>query len=205
MTAATSAISRKRQVACNAILDAASQIIAEKGIDTFTISEIAKRAQINRALIYHYFQNRDNLVAEAINYMIERNQKFYDEIGTDAMESSARMFIAHPEIARFIFQLLLTGRPLLGLNDRVTDTAAALEQLLKKRHAEPPYNPAFPVIALILTQLSWAFSREEFARLLNISVEEADDHFIGYLRWATELTINAMTAAPDVKLAQPAS
>ena len=205
MTAATSAISRKRQVACNAILDAASQIIAEKGIDTFTISEIAKRAQINRALIYHYFQNRDNLVAEAINYMIERNQKFYDEIGTDAMESSARMFIAHPEIARFIFQLLLNGRPLLGLNDRITDTAAALEQLLKERRAEPPYNPAFPVIALILTQLSWAFSREEFARLLNISVEEADDHFIGYLRWATELTINAMTAAPDVKLAQPAS
>ena len=205
MTAATSAISRKRQVACNAILDAASQIIAEKGIDTFTISEIAKRAQINRALIYHYFQNRDNLVAEAINYMIERNQKFYDEIGTDAMESSARMFIAHPEIARFIFQLLLNGRPLLGLNDRITGTVAAFEQLLRERNEEPRHDLAFSVIVLVLAQLSWAFSREEFAQLLNLNVDEADERFIAYLRWVSELNINTMGLRSDTELAQPAS
>ena len=205
MTAATSAITRKRQVACNSILDAASQIIAEKGIDGFTISEIAKRAQINRALIYHYFKNRDNLVAEAINYMIERNQQFYDALSTDAMESSARMFIANPEIARFIFQLLLTGRPLLGLNDRITRTAADLEKLLKERHSDSRHDPAIAVITLVLTQLAWAFSRHEFAQLLNLTVEEADERFISYMGWAAELGINAMIATPDADLAQPAS
>ena len=37
------------------ILEAASKIFAEKGYDGARVDEIAKRAAVNKALIYYYF------------------------------------------------------------------------------------------------------------------------------------------------------
>ena len=195
MPARTSAFARKREVACNAILDATSRIIAEKGVEGFTISEVALRAQINRALIYHYFGDRNNLVVQAIDHIIKLSESAEPESMTDSVESSARMYIEHPEIARFFFQLLLTGRPLLRLGERITDAISGLERLQEEHAPDSTYDSACELIILVLSQLSWAFSREEFARLLHISVEEADDRFIRYLRGATEKGMQAMTNA----------
>ncbi|OGO50913.1 MAG: hypothetical protein A2148_02110 [Chloroflexi bacterium RBG_16_68_14] len=162
-------------------------------MDGFTISEVAKRAKINRALIYHYFQNRDNLVAHAIDHILRRNQEEEPGINADSVERGVRMHIEHPEVARFFYQLLLTGRPLLHLGERLRHTTAALEQIRQERAPDATYDIAFGVIALVLAQMAWPFAREEFARLLGISVEEADERFIAQLRWATELGIQAMT------------
>lgn len=162
-------------------------------MDGFTISEVAKRAKINRALIYHYFQNRDNLVAQAIDHLIERNQEAAPQLSADSVERNVRMHIQHPEIARFFYQLLLTGRPLLTLGERLRQTIAALERLREERAPETAYDIAFGMIALVLAQMAWPFAREELARLLDISVEEADERFIAQVRWATELGIRALT------------
>ena len=205
MTAATSAISRKRQVACNAILDAASQIIAEKGIDAFTISEIAKRAQINRALIYHYFQNRDNLVAQSISHILSRYEAARPEEGTEGVERAVRMHIEHPEVARMFFQMLLSGRPLPEMGSRMTNTIEALERFKRERAPESTMDPTFVTIITVLAQLSWAVSRQDFARLLEISVEEADKRFIAQLRRAAGLGMQSMGVRPDTELTQPAS
>ena len=107
------------------------------------------------------------------------------------------MHIEHPEVARFFFQLLLTGRPLLRLGERITDTIAALERFQQKRAPDATYDAALGLIVLVLAQMSWPFSREEFARLLRISVEEADERFIAQLRWASELGIQAMTGRAE--------
>ena len=61
-----------RQATCKAILDATAAIITEKGLDNFTISEIGRRGNVNRALIYHYYQNRENLITHAIEHLMER-------------------------------------------------------------------------------------------------------------------------------------
>ncbi len=197
MTAPTSTFARKRQVACDAILGATSAIIAEKGVDGFTISEVARRARINRALIYHYFGNRDNLVVEAIDHIIRRSEEAESQLSADSVERSVRMYIEHPEVARFFFQLLLNGRPLLRLGERITDTIAALEQLQREHPPEARYDSALGLITLVLAQMAWPFSREEFARLLGISVEEADRRFIAQLRWASELGIQAITTPTE--------
>ena len=189
---ASSTSARKRETTRNAILNATGALVAEKGIDGFTISEVAQRGQINRALIYHYFQNRDNLIVQAIDHIIRRSEEGEADVSANSVERSVRMYMQHPEVARFFFQLLLTGRPLLRLGERVTDTIAALEQYQREHAPDSSYDLAFGILVLVIAQMAWPFSREEFARLLGVSIEEADERFIAQLRWATDLAITSM-------------
>ncbi len=196
MVSSPSTSARKREATRGAILDATGALIAEKGIDGFTISEVARCGKMNRALIYHYFQNRDNLVVRAIDHIIRRSEEGEAEVSADSVEQSVRMYIRHPEVARFFFQLLLTGRPLLRLGERITDTIAALEQYKREHALDSSHDIAFGLLVLVLAQMAWPFSREEFARLLGVSVEEADERFIAQLRWATDLAIQTMNSQP---------
>ncbi|MDP3768361.1 MAG: hypothetical protein Q8S13_10125, partial [Dehalococcoidia bacterium] len=106
---------------------------------------------------------------------------------------SLRMYIEHPEVARFIFQLLLNGRPLMRLGERITVTIDALKRMQPEHAPHSGYDAAFAFIILVLAQLSWAFSREELARLLGMSVEEADERFVACMRRETEQGIAAIT------------
>ncbi len=190
--ASGSVLARKREATCNAILDASSQLIVEKGVDGFTLSDVAKRGQINRALIYHYFKSRDNLVFETIRHIVYRYEKIRPELAPEAIERTARMQIEHPEIGRFFFQLLLAGRPLPSLSQPLFDAIEALERLRKERAPSSPFDAAFAVISTMLVQMSWAFARQEIARHLGIGVEEADERFIAQLRRTASLGLQAL-------------
>lgn len=182
MTAPQTAFARKRQRAQNAILEAASQVIAEKGIDGLTISEVAKRARINRALVYHYFGSREHLIAQTIEHIFHQYEPLTLDAGIDALERSTRLHIEHPEIARFFFQTLLHGQPLPGFDHRIRQAIAEVEELKRRYAPDSALDPTFAVIIFLLAQLAWAFSRQELARLLDISLDEADRRFIDQLK-----------------------
>ncbi len=193
-TPGASVFARKRQIACNAILNATSRLIAEKGVDNFTISEVAQRAQINRALIYHYFKDRENLIAQAIGHIVDRYQPLQPAEGDlDAVERVTRMHIAHPEIARFFFQMLLTGRALPGVSERIKEAIDWVEGLEPGAGRGNSADPAIAMTMLVLLQLSWAFAREELARLIGTTVEEADERFIAQLQRAVGVSVQALT------------
>lgn len=46
------------------ILKAAEEVFAEKGFDGARVDEIAKRAGVNKALIYYYFESKDQILEE---------------------------------------------------------------------------------------------------------------------------------------------
>ena len=195
--AVNSARVRGREATCRAILDATGEIIAERGLDGFTISDIAKHAGVNRALIYYYYQNRDNLVAHAIDQIMSRYDIPEAALGGDAVARSARMYIEHSEIGRLIFQLLLSGRPLLRLGERFTETLAHVE-LLKRQHAPDSVgDPTFGMVVLGLSQFAWSFSRRELASVLGMSVEEADDRFVEELRRVSELGLQSLLSTSE--------
>ena len=188
---------RRGEATRRAILDAASELIADKGLDGFTISDIAKRAPVNRALIYHYFRDRDNLVTHAIDHLMTRYDTPETMLSGDAVARSARMYIEHPEIGRFIFQLLLGERPLLRLRERFGKLLAHVELM---RHQQAPHSvgdPTFGMIVLALSQFSWSFSRKELASILGMSVEEADDRFVEELRRVSELGLQDLLSASE--------
>lgn len=50
------------------ILMAATSVFAEKGPDGSRVDEIAVAANINKRMIYHYFQNKENLYVEVLRH-----------------------------------------------------------------------------------------------------------------------------------------
>jgi AcrR family transcriptional regulator len=49
-----------------AILAAARQVFATKGLGATRVSDIAAEARISQGLVYHYFSNKDNLFTEIV-------------------------------------------------------------------------------------------------------------------------------------------
>ncbi|MEX0786174.1 MAG: helix-turn-helix domain-containing protein [Dehalococcoidia bacterium] len=187
---------RKGEQTRAAILDATSSLIAERGVDAFTISEVALRGKVNRALIYHYFKDRDNLVVNALDRIIQQSEDAQGELGAgDAVEANVRLHIRHPEIARVFFQLLLNNRPLLRIGERIQRTIQALSDFKRASAVDEEADPEMAFVIFLLAQTAWPFSRNEMARLLGVSVEEADERFISAIRWATETGMRVMS--PD--------
>lgn len=54
------------------ILMAAEKIFASKGLHGARVDEIAKEAQINKRMLYHYFQSKENLYAEVLKKNFEK-------------------------------------------------------------------------------------------------------------------------------------
>ena len=190
----TPARTHNRQATCDAILDATAEIITEKGLDGFTISEIARRADVNRALIYHYYQNRENLITHAIDRIMERYNVPETGLSGDAVARSARSYIEHPEIGRFVFQLLLSGRPLLRLGERLREQIAHVELLMRQQFpdADTDEDPSFSILILAASCYAWSFAREELAGVIGLSVDEADDRFVRAVSRMAERDLEAL-------------
>ncbi|MEW6697655.1 MAG: TetR/AcrR family transcriptional regulator [Bacillota bacterium] len=52
----------------NRILLAAADIFSRKGLDGARVDEIAAAARINKRMIYHYFESKENLYIEVLRY-----------------------------------------------------------------------------------------------------------------------------------------
>jgi len=59
-----------------AILDAAKEVFAEKGFDGARVDEIARRAKVNKALIYYYFESKDHILEELVQQSIKEGIDF---------------------------------------------------------------------------------------------------------------------------------
>lgn len=66
------------------ILQAASEIFAQKGFDGSRVDEIAKSAGVNKALIYYYFESKEKILEELFkNYneeMIQKKHSYMNQI-----------------------------------------------------------------------------------------------------------------------------
>ena len=187
----------RRESTMSALLRATGELIAERGIDGFTLSEVSRRAGVNRALIYHYFQNRDTLIRSAIDDIVQRNTEVLGVTTADAVEASLRLHIAHPEVSRVFFQLLLGGSPSLLLGNRLTNSIESIDRYIREANIEVSYDVEFLLIMLVLAQFAWPLSREAISKTLDISTEEADERFIAAARWTTDLVMPTVTPEED--------
>jgi AcrR family transcriptional regulator len=61
----------RREIAERAILDAATWIVAERGLEALTLHEVGEAAGYSRALPAHYFGTRANLLAALAAHILE--------------------------------------------------------------------------------------------------------------------------------------
>lgn len=94
------------------ILTTAASLFAKNGFDGVSLSQIAKKANINQSLIYHYFESKEHLWKSVKNYYLENYAADRDlKIDTDnnlkdildkIIRTRLEFYENHPEIIRMI-------------------------------------------------------------------------------------------------------
>lgn len=64
----------------DAIVEAASRLLGEKGFETMTVDEVAAAVGIAKASLYKHFPGKDDLCAAAMVHVVERLQRFMTEL-----------------------------------------------------------------------------------------------------------------------------
>ncbi|SDC15143.1 TetR/AcrR family transcriptional regulator [Ruegeria marina] len=159
-----------------ALIDAALELIREKGPTGFTLSEAAKTAGVTPAAVYRHFDGREDLIAEAARQGFEMfadlMQYAYDKGQPSAMaafEATGRAYLAfarkHPGhyIAMFESGVSLNRTPELAA--AANRAKAVLEQAATDlgKHIPPDRRPPASMVSAHI----WAMSHgvvELFAR-----------------------------------------
>ncbi|SMC26159.1 transcriptional regulator, TetR family [Andreprevotia lacus DSM 23236] len=64
----------------DAILDAATRILASKGFDLMTMDDVALEVGLSKPSLYKHFKSKDDLVAEAMIRLLDGAQTFLDAL-----------------------------------------------------------------------------------------------------------------------------
>ncbi|MCU0760243.1 MAG: TetR/AcrR family transcriptional regulator [Steroidobacteraceae bacterium] len=82
------------------ILDAAEAVAGEVGIDAMTMDQVARKARLSRALLYVYFQDKDDLLFGLCNRALDiLHRRFLEAVGRHRegiaqVEACGRAYVA---------------------------------------------------------------------------------------------------------------
>jgi AcrR family transcriptional regulator len=93
------------------ILDAARSEFSEKGFDGARVDDIARRAEVNKALIYYYFKSKDELLQELLRQFLGERRSIRDS--TVDHDSTSRDY--PDRSAEFDVQFLFERRDILRI------------------------------------------------------------------------------------------
>jgi AcrR family transcriptional regulator len=84
-----------------AIRDAAARLFADRGYAAASIAEIAAACGVSKALLYHYYRDKEHLLHDIAESYVERLQAIVDEVQAESLPPAARM---RRLIARFMHE-----------------------------------------------------------------------------------------------------
>ncbi len=127
----------------NALLAAAQQLIQENGLDGFSLREVAKRAKVSPAAMYHHFGNKNDLLrsiaTEAfgkLNQILQKTAEAHSnplERIVAVGEGYVRFAYKHHIEFRFMFKPELCAPPGMPdtIQERGQDAYGNLQQLVQ--------------------------------------------------------------------------
>ncbi|WP_227004009.1 TetR/AcrR family transcriptional regulator [Salicibibacter halophilus] len=83
------------------IMRAAIKVFADNGIKLTKISMIAKEAKVSHGLVYHYFNSKDEILSESLEWAIE--EKKADQVFHDLKESQNSPLEQIKQFTQFAF------------------------------------------------------------------------------------------------------
>ncbi|MDR2084985.1 MAG: TetR/AcrR family transcriptional regulator [Bacteroidales bacterium] len=116
---------KQKQTTEEQILEAAEKVFLEKGFNNTKISDIAKSAGANNALINYYFRSKENLfnkvltnkiefLANAMEYVLDQDLSFEDMI-KHFSEAQFDFFKENEALLRFIFNEILPNESRINM------------------------------------------------------------------------------------------
>ena len=128
---------RNPEATRGSLLKAAEAVFVEKGFGDTTLSEIARRADITKSLIHHYFGSKENLWQEVKQRRIDHyadeqlamleDADPTDDLLRDSLKLYFRFLKANPEIVRILAWMFL---------ERDTDICAEKHDILIAKGVE---------------------------------------------------------------------
>ena len=101
----------------DAILDAAIRCFAAKGFAATTIKDLASEADVNSALLYYYFTDKQTLYRETLRHVAQRLSDSAgrrldedlppDEVVRRFVQQQAEFLIANPHVPRLLLREML--------------------------------------------------------------------------------------------------
>jgi AcrR family transcriptional regulator len=138
------------------LLRHARRVVAERGPEALTVSEVAHRARLNRTTAYQHFRTRDELVAAVMSSIA-------DEVGAvlaaprpvaEHVDQMVGFFVGQPEIGRLTLHHLLAENPFPrhGWERYVRE----LERLVKGRPGQDGVDVEMLANVLLSAALLWS-------------------------------------------------
>ena len=134
----TGAVARNPKRSRERILAAALKEFARKGFAGARVDTIARRAAINKRMLYHYFGNKEDLFREVLRLKMAERQAWAETLSGDPEESLAFWFDAackDPDWIRLLEweALLDADTTLIDEKKRRTATALGLERIRQRQ------------------------------------------------------------------------
>jgi AcrR family transcriptional regulator len=74
-----------------AIRDAATLLFAEKGYKAASIADLARACGVSKALMYHYYRDKEHLLFDIADSYIDRLQSIVDAVGAEELPAAAHL------------------------------------------------------------------------------------------------------------------
>ncbi len=191
---------RKKESAREKIMKVATSLFAKKGFDAATVDEIALRAKVNKALIYYYFKNKNDLLSKIFDTFMEEGLVRFQELFSK-MESK-EVFDSRDRVGEMIKILLgfmmeneellkimlmesikgerdpfleimkrQVGKELIGLVDEARSKGVTLDEDITQMWMTEFFTGSIPMMVYIIYRSRWA-------KFFNVDKEVLDEMFI---------------------------
>ncbi|HQF53865.1 MAG TPA: TetR/AcrR family transcriptional regulator [Fibrobacteria bacterium] len=105
----------------NALVEAAVQILSEKGVSGLSLREVARRAGVSHAAPYHHFTDKEALITAVCDHgygLLQKEMQKGHELGQVALDgvqnagiAYARFAVDHPALFRLMYTWERVGEP----------------------------------------------------------------------------------------------
>lgn len=200
--------------AADAILNAAEELFARSGFERTTIKEIARRANVNSALLYYYFSDKTTLYRTVLTRLIlglrqqgRQSTKAPADVPQmigGVIEAQRQMLTRHPRAAVLLFREMIdhNAAHAHGLIQEIAaelfrPACLAIENGKRNGTVRPDLDSQFAAISTI-SQLAYFMLARPAVRLLMDRDTDypAPSDLAAFGRHAADFAIRAITAAP---------
>jgi AcrR family transcriptional regulator len=169
-----------------AILSAATLVFAEKGLGGARVDEIAERAEVNKALLYHYFANKEALFVAVLEATYEGIRGAETELELEMLsprEAMAKLvdftwtyYLEHPEFLHLVNTENLYAAEHLARSERVGrlhhPLVGRIRDLLKRGVATGDFRRGVDPVQLYITIASLSYFYLSNAHTLGVVFEQ---------------------------------
>lgn len=157
-----------------AILAAAQAMMAEHGPQGLTVSDVARRAGVNRGTAYQHFPTRERLIDEVLERLGRRTKRMLDASAranakasaapalNDRIDETVDYFVAHPELVRVSLFRMLAGIPHPS-EDLWDDYVGRVRQLAARPGGRDGIDAEMLAVVLLGATMLWSLRVESGA------------------------------------------